>query len=327
MGKSSPKTRKFEDSYISKILLLHSGKLALLNLDKIEIISKETLKIEMIISLDSMKDLYQISNSDLIIISDTGFTVLSLKENNQYEIKQKIRIESSINIEKLIEINNKLYIFGLNKDNNPIINIYQKINSNSKEFYQHITLFKIPFYYFFFYVEYLDVTKEILLLYQTLIFIDIKTYKINHEIKNQHLYLTGIKDAICILNENLVLIACHAGFYFLNAKLHQIVTYVKLENKIKMLKMFKKDLNGNIIVIADDFEDKEEHLMTHYFFIVYKCDNNCKLTKIYEKTTTDRYIDFVCLDKNQIAFSMSYFPFFSGDEKNYIKISNFVFKS
>ena len=327
MGKSSSKTRKFEDGHISKILLLHSGKLALLNLYDIEIISKETLKTEKIIpGKNILNDLYQISNGDLIIFFDMGFTVLSLKENNKYEIKQRIKIDPPIRIEKLIEINNKLYIFGLNDDHNPIINIYQKVNSNSKEFYQQITLYKIPLYYFFFYAEYLNATKEILLLYRTLVFIDIKTYKINHKIKKISLYLDGISDAICILNENLVLIACHAGFYFLNAKLHRIITYVKLENKVKMLKMFKKDLNGNIILIGDDYESKEDHLMNHYFFIVYKCDNNCKLTKIYEKTTTDSYIDFVCLDKNQIAFSMSYFPFFSGDEKNYIKISNFVFK-
>lgn len=239
MGKFSSKTRKLEYKHISKILLLHSGKLALLNIKEVEIISKETLKTEMIISGNSLKDLYQISNGDLIIFSDIGFIILSLKENNKYEIKQKIRIYPSIRIEKLIEINNKLYIFGLNKDNNPIINIYQKVNSNSKEFYQQITLFRIPLYYFFFYAEYLDVTKEIILLYQTLIFVDIKTYKINHVIKKISLYLNGIRDAICILNENLVLIGCHSGFYFLNVKLHRIVTYVKFENKIKRLKMFK----------------------------------------------------------------------------------------
>ena len=327
MGKSSSKTRKFEDGHISKILLLHSGKLALLNLCEIEIISRETLETEKIIpGKNLLKDLYQISNGDLIIFFDMGFTVLSLKENNKYEIKQRIKIDPPIRIEKLIEINKKLYIFGLNDDKNPIINIYQKVNSKSKEFYQQITLYKIPLYYFFFYAEYLDATKEILLLYETLIFIDIKTYKINHEIKKISLYPDGISDAICILNENLVLIASHSGFYFLNVKLHRFVTYVKHENKVKMVKMFKKDLNGNIILIGDDYESKEDHLMNHYFFIVYKCDNDCKLTKIYEKTTTDSYNDFVCLDKNQIAFSMSYFPFFSGDEKNYIKISNFVFK-
>ena len=49
MGKSSSKTRKFEDGHISKILLLHSGKLALLNLCEIEIISRETLETEKII--------------------------------------------------------------------------------------------------------------------------------------------------------------------------------------------------------------------------------------------------------------------------------------
>ena len=50
MGKSSSKTKKLENKYISKILLLHSGKLALLSINEIEeIISKETLKREMII--------------------------------------------------------------------------------------------------------------------------------------------------------------------------------------------------------------------------------------------------------------------------------------
>ena len=90
MGKSSSKTRKLEYKHISKILLLHSGKLALLNIKEVEIISKETLKPEMIISGNSLKDLYQISNGDLIIFSDIGFIILSLKENNKYEIKQKI---------------------------------------------------------------------------------------------------------------------------------------------------------------------------------------------------------------------------------------------
>ena len=86
-----------------------------------------------------------------------------------------------------------------------------------------------------------------------------------------------------ILNENLVLIGAHSGFYFLNIKLHQIIPYVKHESKIKLVEMFKKKLNGNITLIGNDFEANEEHLMSHYFFIIYKCDNNFKLTKLYEK--------------------------------------------
>ena len=330
MGNFFSKTKNIENIIVSKIIILNNGQFVLLSESEIEIISQDNLETDITIKGEHFLNLFQISNGNIIIFSKSKIQMISLKNNNEYDTIQEMLNENDIFYAKLFETNEEIIFLRQNfknNNNNILIDIYNNTNStiekNTKNNNYSEEINKLI-------DAELLIQKNIFIIFlvSKLKFIDKKTYNLKHEITNNDFYLQYPRiNAICILDDNYVLIGTHKNLYILNINNYEFVSIIRHDTMIKGITNIKKDINGNIILTANNYLNCKGFFSPKDYLIVYKFYNNNepRLEKIYNETFSDRVRDFVFLNENKISFLLEYFPFFGDNQKQYLKISNYSF--
>ena len=325
MGNFFSRTKNIENKFINKIVSLYSSQLALLSNSEIEIISQDTLETNLIIKGNNFINIFQISNGNIIIFSDLKIEIISLIDNNEYTTIQEIENDNNIIHAKLLETKDELFFVKNNINNDILFDIYNNTNSSNEKIDKKNN-FVINNNSMFFDVEYLPQKNEFIFLTNNkLKFYDGETFNLKHEITNDDFHLDFQRDVLCLLDDDHILIGTHKNLYILNINNYEFVSIIRHDNIIKGINKIKKDLNGNIILTANNTHHIKGFFPPKHFIIVYKYNKNeKKLDKVYNETlTNERIIDFSCLNENNIAFVLEYFPFFGGKTKEYLKISGY----
>ena len=325
MGNFFSKTKNIENKFINKIVSLYSGQLALLSNSEIEIISQDTLETNITIKGDNFINLFQISNGNIVIFSDLKIKIISLKYNNEYDTIQEIANDNKIIFAKLLQTNDEVFFIKKKINYDILIDIYNNTTSSNEKINKKNNFVINKTNSIFFDVEYLPQKNEFIFLFtHKLKFFDKETFNSKHEITNEDFHLDFQRDVLCLLDDNYILIGTHKNLYVLNINNYEFVSIIRHDNIIKGINKIKKDLNGNIILTANNTHNIKGFFTPKHFLIVYKYNKNeKKLEKIYDDTLSERIIDFVCLNGNKIAFILEYFPFFGGMSKEYLKISGY----
>ena len=330
MGNLFSKTKNIENKFVSEIKPLNTGQLALLSDSEIEIISQDTLETNIPIKGDCFINLFQISNGNVLIFSKSKIQIISLKNNTEYNTIQEIENDCDIFYAKLFEIKEELFFIRQNygnKNNNILFEIYNNTNSTiekidkKNEYSDDGTQKLIDAGYL------IPKNEFIILVDNKLKLLDKITFKLNHEITENDFHLDRPPmNAMCILDDNYVLIGTHKNLYILNINNYEFVSIIRHDTIIRGVSNIKKNINGNIILTANNYYGMKGSYTMKDYLIVYKYNNNeNKLEKIYDETISDRIRDFVCLNENKISFLLAYFTFFGGNETQYLKISNYNF--
>ena len=325
MGNFFSKTKNIENKFINKIVSLYSGQLALLSNSEIEIISQDTLETNITIKGDNFINLFQISNGNIVIFSDLKIKIISLKYNNEYDTIQEIENDNKIIFVKLLQTKDEIFFIKKKINYDILIDIYNNTTSSNEKINKKNNFVINKTNSIFFDVEYLPQKNEFIFLFtHKLKFFDKKTFNLKHEITNEDFHLDFQRDVLCLLDDNHVLIGTHKNLYILNINNYEFVSIIRHDNIIKGINTIKKDLNGNVVLTANNSHNIKGFFTPKDFLIVYKYNKNKKkLEKIYDDTLSERIIDFVCLNENKIAFILEYFPFFGGMSKEYLKISSY----
>ena len=319
MGNNSPNYTKTKilDNYgpIKKLLGLKDGRLAILRVNDIKVFLKNDLESELTIIPENncyLENLFQLSNEKLItslnpngIHNEYKIVIISLEQNNSYNIDQIIPINSKLL--KIIELNdsNTIASFELNNE----IKIYSKYDLN----YINTTIIKENNFCNFKDSIYLGNDKLIISIYSYKIY-NLKDMKCIHEINNIQ-YPIG---EIIKLNENKILVSSRNNdickIHIINILNYEIIYTIILDQKIKNIQNIQKSTNGNILFLMDNgkrglirkgfgFPFFYPHLLSEYF-IVYKF-NSLQLIKIYEFEEYDKNIKYFSeFDNGKIAFNM-----------------------
>jgi len=325
MGNFFSRTKNIENKFINKIVSLYSSQLALLSNSEIEIISQDTLETNLIIKGNNFINIFQISNGNIIIFSDLKIEIISLIDNNEYTTIQEIENDNNIIHAKLLETKDELFFVKNNINNDILFDIYNNTNSSNEKIDKKNN-FVINNNSMFIDVEYLPQKNEFIFLTNNkLKFYDREKFNLKHEITNEHFHLDFERDVLCLLDDAHVLICTHKNLYILNINNYEFVSIIRHDNIIKGINKIKKDLNGNIILTANNTHHIKGFFPPKHFLIVYKYNKNeKKLDKIYNETLTNESIkDFACFNENNIAFVLDYFPFFGDKTKEYLKISSY----
>ena len=326
MGNFFSRTKNIENKFINKIVSLYSSQLALLSNSEIEIISQDTLETNITIKGDNFINLFQVSNGNIIIFSDFKIQIISLKDNTEYATVQEIENDNKIMLVKLLETKDELFFIKENINYDKLFDIYNNTTLSNEKINKKNNFVINKNNSIFFDAEYLPQKNEFIFLETNkLKFLEKETFNLKHEITNEDFHLDFQRDVLCLLDDNHVLIGTHKNLYILNINNYEFVSIIRHENIIKGINKIKKDLNGNIILAANNSYNIKGFFPPKHFLIVYKYNTNeKKLDKIYDDTLSmERIIDYVCLNENKIAIVVEYFPFFGGMTKEYLKISSY----
>ena len=325
MGNFFSRTKNIENKFINKIVSLHSGHLALLSSSEIEIISQDNLETIITIKGNNFINIFQIPNGNIIIFSDLNIQIISLIDNTEYTTIQEIENNNKIIHAKLLETKDELFFIKDNINHDILFDIYNNTNSSNEKIDKKNN-FVINNNSMFIDVEYLPQKNEfIFLINNKLKFYERETFNLKQEITNDDFRLDFQRDVLCLLDDDHILIGKHKNLYILNINNYEFVSIIRHDNIIKGINKIKKDLNGNIILTANNTHHIKGFFPPKHFLIVYKYNTNeKKLDKVYNETlTNERIIDITCLNENNIAFVLEYFPFFGGKTKEYLKISSY----
>jgi len=326
MGNFFSKTKNIENKFINKIVSFYSGQLALLSNSEIEIISQDTLETNIVIKGNNFINIFQISNGNIIIFSDLKIQIISLIDNNEYTTIQEIKKDNKIIHAKLLETKDELLFIKGNINYDILFDIYNNTNSSNEKINKKNNFEINKNNSTFFDVEYLPQKNEFIFLTNNkLKFYEREKFNLQHEIINDDFRLDFQRNVLSLLDNNHILIGTHKNLYILNINNYEFVSIIRHDNIIKGINKIKKDLNGNIILTANNTHHIKGFFTPKHFIIVYKYNTNeKKLDKIYNETlTNESIIDFTCLNENNIAFVLEYFPFFGGITKEYLKISSY----
>ena len=313
-------TSRETNKKIIKFVKLNNSNLALLRDDDIEIISHQNLESLFIIDTDfNNNDLIQTKNGNLVLCSRYKIIVISLLENNTYNIKQTIMNNKKHIGYKILEIKDDLFCF----EEETNIHIYH-YNSNNE--YTHST--NVVFHSFFYSPIYFDTNELIYISNNKITFLNLETWNNDYIQDILSLFYNYKEDIICKLNNNKMLVADNNYFYVIDILNHNIVSKIlhennNINNNYIVLKKLKSDEEGNIMMLkcknpsikicVNDFLTS---LKVKDIFSIYKY-NNLNFEKSYEMNEKEFRIQrFIKNSDNEIIFDLT------ENETHYIKTLN-----
>ena len=312
-------TSRETNKKIIKFLKLNNSNLALLRDDDIEIISHQNLESLFIIDTDfNNNDLIQTKNGNLVLCSRYKIIVISLLENNTYNIKQTIMNNKKPIGYKILEIKDDLFCFE--EETNIYIYHY---NSNNE--YTHST--NVVFHSFFYSPIYFDTNELIYISNNKITFLNLETWNNEYIQDILSLSYSFCDDIICKLNNNKILVADNNYFYVVDILNHNIISKILYENintnYYIVLKGLKSDEKGNIMMLKGKNPGLRickggflTSLKVKDIFSIYKY-NNLNFEKSYEMNEKEFRIQrFIKNSNNKFIFDLT------ENEINYIKALN-----
>ena len=244
MGSKYSTSREINKQLI-KFLKLNNSNLALLTEDDIEIISHQNLESLFKIDIEfNNNDLIQTKNGNLILCSQYKIIVISLSENNTYNIEQTIMNNKKPIGNKILEVKEDLFCFYYKTN----VHIY---HYNSNKEYTYST--NIVFHSYFYSPVYFDTNELIYISNNKITFLNLETWNNDYIQDILSLFYNNYKeDIICKLNNNKMLVADNNYFYVIDILNHNIVSKILHENN---------NINNNYIVIKALKSDEEGNIM------------------------------------------------------------------
>ena len=319
MGSKYSTSREINKQLI-KFLKLNNSNLALLTEDDIEIISHQNLESLFKIDIEfNNNDLIQTKNGNLILCSQYKIIVISLSENNTYNIEQTIMNNKKPIGNNILEVKEDLFCFYYKTN----VHIY---HYNSNKEYTYST--NIVFHSYFYSPVYFDTNELIYISNNKITFLNLETWNNDYIQDILSLFYNYKEDIICKLNNNKMLVADNNYFYVIDILNHNIVSKIlhennNINNNYIVIKALKSDEEGNIMMLKCKnpsikicVNDFFSFLKVKDIFSIYKY-NNSNFEKIYEMNEKEFKIQrFIKNSNNEIIVHLI------GNESTYIKVLN-----